>query len=222
MGIEVIARDWDRPDWRGEFYPEDLPEDWRLSYFANAFESVLVPATSWHEAPLERLAQWAKDVPDRFRFYLELDACDEPQGRCNDQGHSTPGVEPAAQPLARQSRIPNRTDNQTPNLAGAAAALGDRFAGSVASLLLPALPAGSRPGSGATPMRALVARDAQGHALLAREIPLAIVADPRAALTWLTALAAEAASRPALAILDNASPKALTRWGQLVLLAGFA
>jgi len=222
MGIEVIARDWDRPDWRGEFYPEDLPEDWRLSYFANAFESVLVPATSWHEAPLERLAQWAKDVPDRFRFYLELDACDEPQGWGSAQRQMNSRIEQAEPHPGQRSSIPNRTDPPTPDLARAAAALGDRFAGSVASLLLPALPAGSRPGSGATPMRALVARDAQGHALLAREIPLAIVADPRAALTWLTALAAEAASRPALAILDNASPKALTRWGQLVLLAGFA
>jgi hypothetical protein len=118
--------------------------------------------------------------------------------------------------------MPNRTDTPTPDLARAAGALGDRFAGSVARLFLPASPAGPRPGSGATPIRALVARDAQGHTLVAREIPLAIVTDPRAALTWLTALAAKAGSRPALAILDSASPKALTRWGQLVLLAGFA
>jgi uncharacterized protein YecE (DUF72 family) len=62
MGIEIIARHWDRPDWCGPFYPEDLPEDWRLAYFATLFESVLVPATAWPEAPPGRLAQWAGDV----------------------------------------------------------------------------------------------------------------------------------------------------------------
>jgi hypothetical protein len=220
MGIEVIARGWERSDWWGEFYPEDLPEDWRLSYFANAFQSVLVPAASWREAPRGRLAQWAEDVPDRFRFYLELDASDGPGGWGSAQGQTTLGMGQAGPHPAQRSRIPKPTE--TPDLALAAAALGDRFAGCVAGLLLPASPAGSRPGSGTEPMRALVARDAQGQALLAREIPLAIVTDPRAALSWLAALAAQAGSLPALAILDSGSPWDLTRWCQLVLLGGFA
>lgn len=220
MGIEVIARGWDRSDWYGEFYPEDLPEDWRLSYFANAFQSVLVPAASWRGASGERLAQWAEDVPDRFRFYLEVDASEGFGGLGTAQGQTTLGMRQAQPHPAPRSRVPKPTE--TPDLTLAAAALGDRFAGSVARLLLPALPAGARLGSGTAPTRALVARDAQGQALLALEIPLAVVADPRAALTWLTALAAEAGSQPALAVLDNASPWDLTRWYQLVLLGGFS
>jgi hypothetical protein len=220
VGIEVIARDWDRPDWRGEFYPEDLPEDWRLAYFANAFESVLVPATNWCETPPGRLTQWAQDVPERFRFYLELDAFDDRQRRGTAPRHAAPRTGQVEPHREQRPRSPART--YTPGLARAAAALGDRFAGSVARLALPPLPAGSRPDPGTAPVRALVARDADGLMLLAREIPQAIMADPRAALTWLTDLAAEAQSRTALAILDNASPKALTRWCQLVLLAGFA
>jgi hypothetical protein len=220
MGIEVIARGWDRSDWCGEFYPEDLPEDWRLSYFANTFQSVLVPATSWRAAPRGRLAQWAGDVPERFGFYLEVDASDGPRGWRSDRGQTTLGMGQAGPGPAQWSRMPNPTE--TPDLTLAASALGDRFAGSVAGLLLPASPAGSHAGSGTEPMRALAARDAQGQALLAREIPLAIVTDPRAALTWLTALAAQAGSRPALAILDSASPRDLTRWCHLVLLGGFA
>jgi hypothetical protein len=72
MAIEVVARNWDRPDWCGAFYPEDLPDDWRLAYFANAFEAVLVPAPTWHRTPPGRLSDWVRDVPERFRFYLEL------------------------------------------------------------------------------------------------------------------------------------------------------
>lgn len=225
MGIEVIARGWDRPDWCGEFYPEGLPDDWRLTYFAHDFESVLIPATVWHHAPPERLAQWAEEVPDRFRFYLEFDNVDDLnvddlRGWRNPPRAPTPGREGAEPGLKQQSRTPEGDD--TPVLARAAAALGHRFAGSVAGLPLSALPAGPQPGSGTAPIRAPVARDAEGRAMLARQVPASIVADPRAALPWLTALAAEAGARPALAVLENASPEVLTRWCHLVVLAGFA
>jgi hypothetical protein len=72
MGIEVITRGWDRPDWIGTFYPDDLPEEWRLSYFASVFGAVLVPLDLWREADPEVLAGWAADVPDGFGFYLEM------------------------------------------------------------------------------------------------------------------------------------------------------
>jgi hypothetical protein len=191
MGIEVIARDWDRPDWRGPFYPDDLPEDWRLTYFANGFESVLVPAARWRSVQPARLAQWAKDVPARFRFYLELD------------GGLAPGT-------ARAMEL-----NQ------AAAALGDRYAGRVERPPPPA-PGGPVIGSGTDLEGWLAAYDGEGHALLARGIPQAITADLQAAVAWLRSLAAEVGPKSALAVLDEGPPQALTRWCQLVLLAGLA
>lgn len=194
MGIEVIARDWDRPDWCGTLYPADLPEDWRLTYFANAFEAVLVPAAVWHGAAPSRLTGWAEDVPQRFRFYLELGPGDDPRG------------------LARM-----------------AAPLGGKFAGLVADRPWPDGPPGSdrpypSPNSNPDPAPAqtLPAWDAEGKTLLARQIPRAMVTDPRAAVAWLTSLAAEAGSRPALAILGEAPADALAHWSQLVLLAGLA
>jgi len=70
--IVVGACDWDHPQWRKTFYPEDLPEDWRLSYYANEFSAVLVPQEKWQseEADFE---QWAEDVPEGFRFYFLSD-----------------------------------------------------------------------------------------------------------------------------------------------------
>lgn len=41
----VSARGWwDLAD-RATFYPDDLPEDWQLSYFANCFRTTLLPAS---------------------------------------------------------------------------------------------------------------------------------------------------------------------------------
>jgi hypothetical protein len=77
MGVQrsllLGARDWEHSAWNMDFYPEDLPVDWRLSYYANEFQVVMVPATRWMESGPEELAQWREEVPQGFRFYLEVD-----------------------------------------------------------------------------------------------------------------------------------------------------
>ncbi len=62
---------WEHPDWIGPFYPEDMPPEWRLSYYNTAFECVFLPYAMWHHAPLDTLAQWRYDTLERFRFLLE-------------------------------------------------------------------------------------------------------------------------------------------------------
>jgi hypothetical protein len=91
MGIDVVMRGWDHLGWRGSFYPEDLPEDWRLAYFAHAFDAVLVPAALWREAAPEVLAGWAREVPPRFRFYLELEPGGGPLPRPSALGDAFAG-----------------------------------------------------------------------------------------------------------------------------------
>lgn len=41
--ILLLSHGWDYAEWTA-FYPEDLPLDWRLGYFSNAFRGVLLPA----------------------------------------------------------------------------------------------------------------------------------------------------------------------------------
>lgn len=67
----VGARDWDHPAWKGTFYPEDLPKDWRLSYYANEFSGVLLPESVWRPAKPEVIAIWCDNVADGFLFFLE-------------------------------------------------------------------------------------------------------------------------------------------------------
>ena len=55
------------------FYPDDLPEDWRLSYFSNEFESACIDA-GWI---LENPVLWGdmiEDLDDRFTLAIGLES----------------------------------------------------------------------------------------------------------------------------------------------------
>lgn len=69
--VLVGAMNWDRPDWRGRFYPEDLPDDWMLSYYNTQFQTVYLPAVIWQAASDAIWAQWFGDTQDGFCFVLE-------------------------------------------------------------------------------------------------------------------------------------------------------
>ncbi len=69
--VLVGAMNWNRPDWRGSFYPEDLPDDWMLSYYNTQFQAVYLPAVMWQAASDAIWAQWLGDTQDGFCFVLE-------------------------------------------------------------------------------------------------------------------------------------------------------
>jgi len=62
---------WDWPDWTGTFYPENLPEDWRLSYYSVRLRAVLIPAEAWASAGEQIFATWCEDGDPEFRFVVE-------------------------------------------------------------------------------------------------------------------------------------------------------
>ena len=62
---------WDHAAWIGAFYPEDLPPEWRLSYYNTSFECVYLPYALWSKTPLETLAAWREETLDHFCFLLE-------------------------------------------------------------------------------------------------------------------------------------------------------
>lgn len=70
-GFSAGALGWDHPAWVGTFYPDDLPAEWRLSYYAHFFGCVLVPAATWREAGAGGAGAWVADTPSGFRFLLE-------------------------------------------------------------------------------------------------------------------------------------------------------
>jgi uncharacterized protein YecE (DUF72 family) len=59
------------PEWRGSFYPEKLPQNQMLKYYAERFSTVEINNT-FHRFPAESTVQsWAEQVPDSFRLVLK-------------------------------------------------------------------------------------------------------------------------------------------------------
>lgn len=63
---------WDHDEWVGEYYPEDLPQDWRFGYYSNDYRSVLVPEDHWPMGDLSLVQEWLEDSGEEFRFVLQL------------------------------------------------------------------------------------------------------------------------------------------------------
>lgn len=66
------TQDWRHPAWRGGFYPDDLPDDWLLSYYNNYFRSVYLSADeAWKVQPEDWLV-WLNDTLEDFVFLIEF------------------------------------------------------------------------------------------------------------------------------------------------------
>jgi len=72
--IELGAYGWQHAHWLNTFYPADLPEDWQLTYYSNAFNTVLVPAAYWQAKDTLDCAGWLDAVHPGFQFYVECHA----------------------------------------------------------------------------------------------------------------------------------------------------
>ncbi len=71
-GMRIGSRGWELPGWEAGFYPETLPEAWRLVYYANEFRTVLIPDSVWRPAGVEEVIGWLEEVNDAFRPWLEI------------------------------------------------------------------------------------------------------------------------------------------------------
>lgn len=67
----IAAYGWEHALWSGVFYPDDLPPEWRLAYYANEFHAVVVPAQRWQHADAAEARRWAADCGPAFRFFFE-------------------------------------------------------------------------------------------------------------------------------------------------------
>ncbi|MBL7004801.1 MAG: hypothetical protein ISR69_12355 [Gammaproteobacteria bacterium] len=64
MKIKIGHYNWAELAAKGTFYPDDLPEEWQLSFYANEFECVALDLSQFTEC--ETLAEWVDDLPDTF------------------------------------------------------------------------------------------------------------------------------------------------------------
>lgn len=72
--LVVGAYGWQHAAWQAAYYPDDMPEEWRLAYYANEFGCVVLPAEQWQAADQETIEQWLSEMAEDFLLFLELPA----------------------------------------------------------------------------------------------------------------------------------------------------
>lgn len=65
---------WNHNDWVDDYYPDNLPEDWRFAYYSNDHRSVLVPADHFQTYNKDARSKWVEDCDGAFRFVVEIPA----------------------------------------------------------------------------------------------------------------------------------------------------
>jgi len=58
----------------GDFYPPELPDDWRFCFYSNNLRSVLISQETWNSVQHADVEQWLEDSDPAFRFVIELPA----------------------------------------------------------------------------------------------------------------------------------------------------
>src|SRR3954470_8021716 len=71
MNLYVGTSGYSYKEWKGTFYPEDLPDKQMLRYYGERFGSVEINNTFYRMPKPSMLEAWAVDVPENFRFVLK-------------------------------------------------------------------------------------------------------------------------------------------------------
>ncbi len=74
--ILIGTAGWQYPEWGNEvFYPEDLPQDWYLSFYSNEFPVVLIAESRWAGASeTEQIVdEISEQATEGFKCIFELD-----------------------------------------------------------------------------------------------------------------------------------------------------
>ena len=69
--ILVGTSGYNYPEWKGSFYPADLPTAKMLPYYASKFPTVEINYSFYRMPTSKIVAGWAAQVPDGFRFTLK-------------------------------------------------------------------------------------------------------------------------------------------------------
>ena len=71
MEVRVGTSGYSYKEWKGSFYPEDLPATKMLEFYATRFDTVEINNTFYRMPDEKMLAKWAEQVPDSFTFVLK-------------------------------------------------------------------------------------------------------------------------------------------------------
>jgi len=71
MQLFVGTSGYSYKEWKGNFYPGDLPAAKMLSFYAGQFSTVEINNTFYRMPDAKTVTKWASEVPDGFTFILK-------------------------------------------------------------------------------------------------------------------------------------------------------
>ena len=71
MNILAGTSGWSFKEWKGSFYPKDLPDAEMLTYYSSRFPTVEINNTFYRMPKETVLLEWASRVPASFRFAVK-------------------------------------------------------------------------------------------------------------------------------------------------------
>src|SRR5437868_5750597 len=71
MNLYVGTSGYSYKEWKGTFYPEDMPEKQMLRFYGERFRSVEINNTFYRMPKESVLEGWAAEVPENFKFVIK-------------------------------------------------------------------------------------------------------------------------------------------------------
>jgi len=71
MNLHVGTSGYSYKEWKGNFYPEDLPAKEMLAYYSRQLPAVEINNTFYRMPQPTMIENWKEQVPDRFRFSIK-------------------------------------------------------------------------------------------------------------------------------------------------------
>jgi uncharacterized protein YecE (DUF72 family) len=71
MRVHVGTSGYNYPEWRGTFYPEDLPAKRMFAYYAERFSAVEINYTFYRMPTPKTTEAWRAQAPEGFRYVLK-------------------------------------------------------------------------------------------------------------------------------------------------------
>ena len=88
MNLYVGTSGYSYKEWKGTFYPKDLPDRRMLRFYGERFRTVEINNTFYRLPKASVLQAWAGDVPADFRFALKAPQTITHRQRLQDAGNS--------------------------------------------------------------------------------------------------------------------------------------
>src|SRR5204862_7587560 len=88
MNLYVGTSGYSYKEWKGTFYPDDLPDKQMLRFYGERFRSVEINNTFYRMPKASVLEAWANQVPPHFKFVLKASQQITHKQRLKDAGDS--------------------------------------------------------------------------------------------------------------------------------------